>query len=220
MATCEDCHGPYVRGHPDDGVMALTVDSDVCDTCHAGTFDQWEGSVHAQAGVQCISCHLSHSQTLRLSDETLCLSCHRDSVGDNFHLAHQLSDVTCTNCHPAPSTDPSVGTAAAGATIPAPDHDFVGIAGDSCVDCHRQFIGKEQVTTTLAASDMEPVKLVALASSVPELTAKVKTLETEELALATTSVTALGLGTGVGGVLGIVFVLAVGYVMQQRRSDR
>ena len=28
-ATCEDCHGAYIEGHPGEGVMRLTVDSSV-----------------------------------------------------------------------------------------------------------------------------------------------------------------------------------------------
>jgi len=220
-ASCVDCHGPYVRGHPDTGTIQLSITSELCQSCHTGTYNQWAESVHAQAGVPCTGCHLVHSQTLRLSDETLCLSCHRDTVGDNFHLSHQLSDVTCTECHLAPSTSPSVTTAAGGetvVTIPAPNHDFVATSSERCVACHRQYIGDGQVTTSLAASDMTPAKLVALADRVPELTAKVNAEEAEKRSLAATAVIALGLGIGVGGVLGIIFVLAVGFVVQRRSS--
>jgi formate-dependent nitrite reductase cytochrome c552 subunit len=79
LVTFEDCHGPYVEDHPKTGTMQLTVDSAICETCHTTTFDQWAGSLHAQSGVQCIGCHLSHSQTFRLTDEALCGTCPHDT---------------------------------------------------------------------------------------------------------------------------------------------
>jgi hypothetical protein len=216
--TCEDCHGPYVRGHPDDGVMALTVDSDVCSACHTTTFDQWQHSVHAESGVQCIGCHMSHSQTLRLSDEKLCLSCHRDATADSFHFSHRLGEIGCTDCHLAPAGPTTVQSLSAETvvTIPAPNHDFVHVSGDTCLYCHRGNIGNAPVATSLNTSEMTPVKLVAMADRVPELTAKLETAEKENHSLATISLLALAVGIGVGGVMGMIFVLVVGYVTQRR----
>ncbi len=42
---------------------------------------------------------IQSSQQLRLTDETLCQSCHRESVNDPFHAAHWEGDATCTSCH-------------------------------------------------------------------------------------------------------------------------
>jgi hypothetical protein len=221
FATCEDCHGSYVRGHPDDGTMALTVDSKVCRDCHDGTFGQWDESVHAEAGVQCIGCHLPHSQTLRLSDQDLCNSCHREALNDNFHIAHDYSDVSCISCHPAPQTEPQITEAATGdilVKIPAPNHDFVTVSANSCVECHSQEIGQNS-TFESVRYEMAPVKLVEMAERVPVLTAELKAAEQEKGTLAATSVVSLGLGIGTGGVLGILFVLVVGFVAQ-RRSKR
>ena len=69
--TCEACHGKFVEGHPENGEMKLSVDSSVCSECHTETHNSWENTAHAQAGVQCIGCHRSHTQNLRLDDEAL-----------------------------------------------------------------------------------------------------------------------------------------------------
>ncbi len=224
-ATCEGCHGPYVRSHPDDGVMALSVDSDTCVACHADTANQWQGSMHAAAGVQCIGCHLSHSQTLRLSDETLCLSCHRDDVESGFHLAHRLGDVACTDCHLSPPDEASVAKTMSGATvvtIAAPNHDFAAISGDKCVDCHAQRLDGDQAINSsvkmLVSSDGANPDGVNAANTAPQLTAKLKTVESEKRSLVATSVMALGLGIGIGGVMGMILVLAAGYITQKRSS--
>ena len=37
IMTCEQCHGEYVQGHPQQGVMALQVDSTACQSCHSTT---------------------------------------------------------------------------------------------------------------------------------------------------------------------------------------
>ena len=212
LATCEDCHGSYVRGHPEEGVMSLSASVDKCQTCHTSTFEQWDVSVHAQAGVQCTGCHLSHSQTLRLSDETLCQSCHREDVNDSFHLTHQVSDVACISCHPAPSANSDE-------EIPAPNHDFVGISGDKCIECHSESIGQERIDIKLSVGEMSPVELVTLANRVPDLTTKLRNAEVVERSMAATSVMALGLGTGMGGVLGVIFVIAIGLVIQRRAKS-
>ncbi len=34
-ASCVDCHGEYVKGHPAEGPMSLSVDSSSCQDCHA-----------------------------------------------------------------------------------------------------------------------------------------------------------------------------------------
>ncbi|HEX9926148.1 MAG TPA: multiheme c-type cytochrome [Anaerolineae bacterium] len=103
-ATCEVCHGQYTSDHPKNDPMTLTVDSSICADCHASTFAQWEDSRHAQAGVQCIGCHMSHSQALRLTDEALCAACHHDQTRDDFHAAHTIAEATCTDCHLSTAT--------------------------------------------------------------------------------------------------------------------
>ena len=86
--TCEACHGPLVTGHPESGEMPLDVDSSVCSDCHVDTHAEWQTTAHGEAGVQCIGCHKSHTQNLRLDDQKLCESCHSDRLLDSGHSAH------------------------------------------------------------------------------------------------------------------------------------
>lgn len=196
-ASCVACHGEYVKGHPAEGPMSLKVDSSSCEGCHAKTFDQWSESHHAAEGVQCISCHKPHSQELRLTDETLCESCHRESVEDPFHTAHWEGDVTCTSCHlsDAPHTGAvASGDAAIGLAM-APTHDFTTVSSAKCLDCHREAVTQ---TTT------EPT---TVAASLPLTTTDAASSEPTPLATATLSAANLGFGLGIGGILGIVFML-------------
>lgn len=215
--TCEGCHGEYVRGHPDEGLMRLTVDSSVCSDCHSDTFDQWQHSMHAQENVQCIGCHLSHSQTLRLTDEKLCVSCHEESQEDVFHSAHGSADVSCTDCHVTPASKANFTidlTSGRVQVSQSPTHDFSEVAASSCVDCHAANIRGDKVGED---TDGAVTELMTIANRVPELSTRLKEAEKENRTLATVSYVALGLGIGVGAVMGMVLVLAVGYVAQRKQ---
>lgn len=198
-ASCVDCHGEYVKGHPAEGPMSLSVDSSSCQECHASAFAQWDDSHHASEGVQCISCHKPHSQQLRLTDESLCRSCHHASLDDPFHTAHWQGDVTCTACHLADaptvqmvaSQDPAMGVTA------APSHDFITVSGQNCLDCHREAVTITQtVPTKSVAEQTTPAGNVSIRRA--------------ERGSATLSAANLGFGLGIGGILGIVFMLVAG----------
>ena len=216
--TCEACHGPYVEGHPQNGVMQLDADSSVCSDCHAETHKQWQASLHAQAGVQCIGCHLSHSQDFRLSDEELCGACHRDRLEDFAHTTHETAEVGCTDCHlsSAPvdeaaalaSAEPAMG----GGTVPS--HSFTVVSSQACVGCHGQTIHEQ--TPSSGLTPVADVRLLALADQAPELAAQLDAAEQSIKSLRVMSLVSLGLGMGIGGMLGIVFMLVVGYVVQGR----
>ena len=108
--ACETCHGSYVEGHPDTGIMQLGVDSQSCQGCHQETTQQWKASMHAEKDVQCINCHVSHSQDTRLSQEWLCGACHPDQIHDFTHTSHHAVGVTCIDCHSsAPEGTEGVG---------------------------------------------------------------------------------------------------------------
>jgi hypothetical protein len=216
--TCEACHGPYVEGHPQNGVMQLDADSSVCSDCHAETHKQWQASLHAEAGVQCIGCHLSHSQDFRLSDEALCGACHRDRLDGFAHTAHKNAEVGCTDCHlsSAPidetaalaSADQSIGGRA------APSHSFTVVSSQACVGCHGQTIHEQAPSSGL--TQVADVRMLALADQAPELAAQLDAAEQSIKSLRVMSLVSLGLGMGIGGMLGIVFMLVVGYVIQGR----
>jgi len=211
VATCESCHGAYVRGHPEEGMIPLKADSSVCSTCHDRTFGEWDGTVHAQAGVQCISCHVSHSQDLRLTDEKLCQSCHRDSLEDPLHTAHWIGDATCTSCHLSDSQiDASQSVASADPTAilsGTPRHDFVSVSSRNCLDCHKKTVsaGAQPAQGDYALHR----ELLQTASTVPMLRAELVITEQANRTLALLNPVSLGFGISIGGLLGIVFVLAM-----------
>lgn len=199
-ASCESCHGEYVRGHPDHAVIPLRVDSSMCKDCHEDTFAQWENSIHGAEDVQCISCHESHSQEMRLTDDRLCASCHQESLDDSLHTAHWDTDATCTSCHMAGADE---GAARAAGSVPAPDHDFITVSADSCLDCHREDVRNGGATVDAA----KPAAPEEAAAASGELAQRLERERTANRTLGTLSVTNLGLGVGVGGVLGILFML-------------
>jgi nitrate/TMAO reductase-like tetraheme cytochrome c subunit len=207
-ATCEDCHGVYVEDHPEAGVMQLTVDSSICKDCHASTFEQWEDSIHAKNRVQCIGCHLSHSQEFRVSDDRLCAACHRERLD----TAHGQSGVSCIDCHLSPTNAHEVALVSTNAEqveIPGSTHDFTSVLSKDCVSCHGNEVHRDQtgqVSNVWSADDAPACE--------PELIAKLENVEQTNKSLMTITPLSLGLGMGVGGMLGIIFMLALGYISQ------
>lgn len=225
---CEACHGPYVEGHPANGMMQLDVDSSVCSDCHVETYEQWSNSPHSEANVQCIGCHLSHSQEFRLTDEALCGSCHRDQIEDFAHTSHDSAEVTCTDCHlsSASSHDTSalasVGLSIGGSA--APSHGFTVVSSQACVNCHGQTIHEEISYNNLSeqpqdTSQAANVRLLALAERVPELTEQLEAVEKTNKTLQIMPFVSLGLGLGAGSLMGIIFMLAFGYITQRRAKE-
>jgi hypothetical protein len=202
-ASCVDCHGPYIKGHPEEGTIQLSIASELCQDCHTDIYDQWMHTQHAGEGVQCISCHKPHSQELRLTDETLCQSCHREGLTDSLHIAHVDSDVTCTNCHMNGPTLASAVASTDAAAVPlhTPSHDFTLVSADNCLDCHREQVKNEDATVRLPA----PVKIATRTDS--------KSATPWILSAAN-----LGFGLGMGGVVGILFMLVAGTVFGRREQ--
>jgi hypothetical protein len=216
--SCEACHGAYVEGHPKDGVMNLDVDSSVCRDCHAETHQEWQDSPHAQAGVQCIGCHLSHSQDFRLTDEALCGACHRDKLEDFTHTAHQGADVSCTDCHLSSGSESPGGALASldpsiNHDVP-PSHRFSVVSSQACVNCHGKTI--HELAPSGEPAQTANVELMTMAERAPELAAELETQEKANQSLQVLAVVSLGLGMGIGGMLGIAFMLILGYVIQGR----
>lgn len=212
-ATCNDCHGDYIEDHPRTGVMTLKVDSTVCADCHEATFTQWQGTTHAEADVECTSCHLSHSQTLRLTDEALCISCHKEPVKDQFHTAHWVSEVACTGCHL--TTPPSEALASTDPTRvitlhqAVPSHDFVTVAAQTCLDCHRSDV--ETVASLPDKAATARAMLLVNAKRATTLATTLQATESQVHTLGMMTPVALGIGLGMGGFLGIVFMLLLSY---------
>jgi hypothetical protein len=207
-ATCEACHGPYIKGHPDNDVMELRVDSSMCQDCHANTFDQWQGTIHADANVQCISCHVSHSQDLRLTDEKLCRACHKESLTDPFHSAHWYVEASCTECHMAGSAS-SGALAMVGNTgvITGDSHDFTSVSSEKCLDCHRTDVAG--TGNLLTAQQLALADLRTQTQRVAELDAQLEAARQSTSTLQVMTPMTLGFGIGIGGMLGIILMLVL-----------
>jgi len=211
--TCEDCHGTYVEGHPQKGMMQLSTDSSVCKACHAKTYEKWAISAHGRLNVQCISCHVAHSQGLRLTDNALCTACHQTPPKDLAHTAHSQAGVVCVSCHAS-----SASAQAAAAATPAADtdsgHDFMATSSLPCVNCHDKTPASP---TTDTVSDRAAAPAAAAMANQPS--EPVTTAETQERPAQILQImpfVTLGLGMGIGGILGIVFMLTIGYINHGR----
>ncbi len=211
LATCTTCHGDYVRGHPDEDSVPLVVDSSSCKDCHQETWSQWENSTHGDQGVQCISCHLVHSQEMRISDDRLCTSCHRESLDDPMHQAHWAGTATCTDCHMADIDTQGLAVASAGNQLfdtHGPSHDFVSVSASRCLDCHREDVTKPARGT----SETQNIATVDAASP------KLAEAQQANRTLGVLSLANLGFGIGIGGILGIVFMIAYARFGSRRNS--
>ncbi len=211
--TCEACHGAYVEGHPESGMMQLSVDSSVCSGCHVETHKEWSTTAHAKADVQCIGCHRSHSQDLRLANNQLCESCHRERLQDSGHVVHQQSEVTCVDCHTSPATK----VANSGEVVTgehSSGHTFK-VVTDVCANCHgatfhnEDFVSNQQTTAHLASLPECPDDASGELASTKEAN---KTLQNM-------TIISLGIGIGVGGMIGIVLALAGTYIIQGRKKS-
>lgn len=203
--TCEACHGLYVEGHPENGQMALPVDSTVCNDCHTETFEDWQHTSHAQAGVQCIGCHRSHTQNLRLDDEVLCKSCHRDQLQDGGHLTHIQTGINCVSCHTSPAT--MMGNTEGPSS---PSHQFA-VGTEACANCHGSSFHGAETNTMLSAA--QPALSAAMAQG--DSPAEIVAAQENERRVIDASLVSMGLGIGIGAMVGIAFMLVVGILIQR-----
>jgi hypothetical protein len=214
--TCEACHGLYEPNHPGSGTMRLSVDSSPCQNCHAATYEEWTKTVHAQSGVQCIGCHQAHTQQTRQSDDALCGSCHRERLHDFEHTAHENANVACADCHlpAAAAFDTNVGLGLGGSRN-APAHSFA-VASQTCSGCHATSIHIKAPGEVLNQTD--ETRLAATSERVRELAYELEDVKQDNRSLQTVALVSLGLGLGVGGMLGIIFVAVVG-LLNQRKAE-
>jgi predicted CXXCH cytochrome family protein len=99
--VCSSCHTTVGEASHPPGPVSTASDEQVCATCHSGahapTYDEWLGSDHSEAGIDCVDCHLSHNNGLREIDvNTTCGDCHQEALVDEVHMGQ---DMECTDCH-------------------------------------------------------------------------------------------------------------------------
>ncbi|MCB0001247.1 MAG: hypothetical protein KDH08_15165 [Anaerolineae bacterium] len=212
--TCEACHGPLVAGHPESGEMPLDVDSSICSDCHVDTHAEWQTTPHGQAGVQCIGCHNSHTQNLRLDDQKLCESCHSERLQDSGHVAHAQATVACIDCH----TSPADTALAVDGAMPSPSHEF-SVNTAVCESCHSDTF-QVNSTGTSANTDWNPT-FASTSQASAETAAALMVAETGNRQwLQGATALSFGLGIGVGGMAGILFVLIAGFMLQRLGRSR
>lgn len=209
--SCEVCHGSYVADHPQGALMRLPGDNSCCQDCHTTPYEQWHDTGHATVGVQCASCHVPHSQETRLATEELCESCHREQAE---HSTHHVADVHCADCHVSVATDPTTSDVSVTNRAAAPNHSFKRVI-EACVGCHGPDIHGRVET---AQVNVDRAQLSVMTTRAQELAYDLEDAKHTNRSLATMSVVSLGFGLGTGGVLGVIFVLVVGYVMQRREE--
>ncbi len=116
--SCEACHGPGSR-HVEQGGGELSSiitfskkespkqKSASCLACHENTRElvNWDMGRHKMMGVSCDACHSVHSTTkysLKGTEFTLCLTCHKDVRSQlNRQARHPIQEgkVKCSDCH-------------------------------------------------------------------------------------------------------------------------
>lgn len=206
--ACEDCHGTYVEGHPEEGMMDLTSDASQCKACHSDTEMQWEQSLHAKSGINCTNCHLAHSQTTRLAGEQLCTACHASSLDHEYNAtAHSVAGVTCMECHLGEPT---------GALSTHASHDFVVVSPQLCLDCHGKTL-HEPATVSVAQNTAKAVN-ASLTEQTRGLSQQLEDVEDTNTTLKAMVVIMLGVGLGVGVMLGFIFMLLIGKFTQRKET--
>ena len=99
----------------------------------------------------------------------------------------------------------------------APKHDFVSVSSAKCLDCHSKDVtvldGPIQ-TDFVVRND-----LMQTANQVPELQAELASAQQVNRALSLWQPVSLGMGIGIGGILGIAFVLVVVRLNRGKRDN-
>ncbi len=97
----------------------------------------------------------------------------------------------------------------------APAHSLT-VASQTCSGCHASSIHVKAPGEALDLAD--DARLAAMSERVQELAYELDDVSKDNRSLRIATLVSLGLGLGVGGMLGIVFVSVVGLLNQGRRK--
>ncbi|MBS1254188.1 MAG: Perchlorate reductase subunit gamma [Anaerolineales bacterium] len=132
--TCQACHTTMGEAHPLTA-MAVPVSSETCGKCHEKTLEEWVQSDHGKHSAECIACHQSHSQTIRIEPEqALCDSCHEHQMESLPFKEEARASMTCNTCHMPEKRADTVASGIGG--LDAISHTF-NVGSETCARCHE-----------------------------------------------------------------------------------
>jgi len=202
--ACEACHGPMQQGHPENP-MPITPDYTLCARCHKTTTDEWQASKHGQVGINCESCHNSHSQKpLAPTISELCMNCHKDTGSSFTHGTHANSGLECSDCHMA-----AVSHTSSTGGLFATGHTFV-VGSESCINCHKDTVHTRDTIVKLSGEQTgEALTLGELEKKVSEQEHTIQDLESQNT---------VRLYTGLiqGAIVGLIVGGVAAWVVSQR----
>lgn len=141
LRGCEGCHGPGSAHLEDPDFRAIRnaqrmtglAAVEACLECHRGQIKaaDWLAHPHADAGMNCGTCHEVHQDAgglhqLRRPQSELCLSCHEDKRAElhlNSHHPVLEERMDCSDCHNPHGAE-------------ATYHDLLKAGDDRCLRCH------------------------------------------------------------------------------------
>lgn len=174
--TCAACHVDERGEHPRT-TMSADVTGGTCGTCHTDArfgFEEWEGSTHYAAGMDCTNCHDPHNASLKVTvnlkeqsfkdASNLCISCHEEASMDFPYSTHSKQGINCIDCHleHLESGDSEIHQVA--------DHSFKASI-QTCTACHaEQMHGDgEAIATNQSATPVAVEPTAAAATPGAEL---------------------------------------------------
>ncbi len=149
---CESCHGPGSRhmGNVTDERMDVSIQPDVCATCHDDDHyhvypSQWAVSNHANLNRQSTStgcyCHNGMGFIMWVDE---------GKPGSISESPDALYDVTCAACHDPHDATNENQLRTVEATLPNGDEITQGGKGKLCMNCHNS----RRIATDRIASDL------------------------------------------------------------------
>ena len=141
--SCSACHVDETGTHP-EASMSMDDSPNLCGRCHSDSrfgWDEWEGSTHYARGMECTTCHDSHSASLKFTTSRtgegfqdasqLCIACHKEASMEFPYTKHHQEGVSCVNCH----VDHLQQEEYPPHTVP--DHSF-NASLNTCNSCHSE----------------------------------------------------------------------------------
>jgi hypothetical protein len=203
--TCEACHGPFQKGHPET-LMPITPDASLCARCHKTTTDEWKASKHGQMGINCQSCHNPHNQQPKAASvNELCSNCHKDTGSSFTHGTHSNAGLKCSDCHMATSSH-----ASSTGGLFATGHTFA-VGSEACINCHKDTVHTRDTIVKLSGGSAAEKQ-----ATLEELQQKVQANEQTIQTLEAQSTVRLYTGLIQGAIVGLITGGVAAWIVSRR----